>query len=250
MITVIVLTKNEEKNIERCLESVKWCDEVVVIDDGSKDNTLKIAEKYNAKVYLHDLNNDFSLQRNFGLQKAKNEWVLFIDADEVVSEPLIYEIQNVIGLKSQNLKNYNGFCIKRSDYIWGRQLKYGESGNLMFLRLGRRGKGIWQGKAHEKWEIEGEIAELKNSILHFPHSTLAEFLREINFYTDIRANELRDKKAGVSFWSIILYPIGKFMTSYILKKGFMDGIQGLMFAISMSFHSFLVRSKLYLLNNE
>jgi len=250
MISVVILTKNEERNIERCLESVRWSDETIIIDDNSSDKTVEIASKYKVTIYENSLDGNFSAQRNFGLQKAKGEWVLFVDADEVISDGLIYEIQSAVGFNDQNLKNYNGFYLRRSDFIWGKQLKYGESGSLMFLRLGRRDKGIWHGKTHERWEIEGEAGKLINPILHFPHATLAEFLREINFYTDIRAKELNQKKVGVSFLSIILYPLGKFIVNFILKLGFMDGIQGLMFAITMSFHSFLVRSKLYLKNNE
>jgi len=245
MISAIILTKNEEKNIKKCLESVKWCDEIIIIDDESSDQTLEIAKKYKTTIYTNTLNNDFSAQRNFGLSKAKNDWVLFVDADEVVSDALAYEISNAIGIKDRNLKNFNGFYIKRSDFIWGRMLKYGETGNMQLLRLGRKGSGIWDSKTHEKWEVEGLIGKLINPILHFPHQTLGEFLKEINFYTDIRAKELRDKNAKTFFWSILLYPLGKFVVNYIFKRGFMDGMQGLVFAIVMSFHSFLVRGKLW-----
>lgn len=250
MISAIILTKNEEQNIKRCLESVKWCDEIIIVDDKSSDKTLEIAKKYKTTIYTNSLNNDFSAQRNFGLSKVKNEWVLFVDADEVISDALAYEISNAIVLKDQNLRNFNGFYIKRSDFIWGRILKYGEAGNIKLLRLGEKGSGIWVGKTHEKWEVEGLIGKLINPILHLPHQTLDEFLKEVNFYTDIRAEELKDKNAKVFFWSILLYPLGKFIVNYIFKRGFMDGIQGLVFAIIMSGHSFLVRGKLWLKKNQ
>jgi len=250
MISAIVITKNEEENIEKCLRSVRWCDEIVVIDDESIDRTVEIAKKFNARVYENPLSCDFSAQRNFGLTKAKSEWVLFIDADEIISGALIYEIQSVIGFKDQGLRNFNGYYLKRSDFVWGKQLKYGESGNLMLLRLGRRGKGVWKGMAHEQWEIEGSVGKLINPILHFPHKTMEEFLKEINFYTDLRAKELKEKNTKVSFWAIFSYPLGKFIVNYFFKRGFMDGMQGLIFAITMSFHSFLVRGKLWLMSNK
>jgi glycosyltransferase involved in cell wall biosynthesis len=250
MISVVILTKNEEKVIGRCLESVKWCDEIIVIDDNSLDKTAEIARKFNAKVYSRSLNKDFSAQRNFGLSKAKEEWVFFVDSDEVVSDALVYEIQNAIRFKDQNLREFNGFYIKRSDFIWGKQLKYGETGNVKLLRLGKKGAGVWEGMIHERWAIRGTVGDLKNPILHFPHQNLGEFLNEINFYTDIKANELRNKNTKTFFLSILLYPLGKFFLNYFLKKGFMDGIQGLMVAIIMSFHSFLVRGKLWLKYNE
>jgi glycosyltransferase involved in cell wall biosynthesis len=249
MISVVILTRNEEQNIQKCLESVKWCDEIIIIDDASSDNTIEIAKKYKVAIYRNPLNGNFSAQRNFGLTKTKNDWILFVDSDEVVSDALAYEISNAIGLRGQNLKNFNGFCIRREDFMWGKRLKHGES-NIKILRLGRKGAGSWRGMAHEIWDIKEPVGTLFNPMLHFPHKNLVEFLREINFYTDIRARELKEKKSKVSFWSILIYPLGKFMIDYIFKKGFMDGIHGLVFAIAMSFHSLLVRGKLWLINNK
>ncbi len=244
LITVIILTKNEEQNIEKCIESVKWCDEIILIDDNSTDKTLQIAKKYKTIIYSHPLNNNFSNQRNFGISKAKNEWILFLDADEVISDALSYEISNAIGLKDQNLNDFSGFYIKRVDYMWDKKLKYGETGNAWCLRLAKKTSGQWEGKIHERWKVKGLVGKLVNPILHFPHQTLKEFLQEVNFYTDIRAKELKEKNTRVFFWSIILYPLGKFVVNYIFKRGFLDGVCGLIVAIIMSFHSFLVRSKL------
>jgi hypothetical protein len=121
---------------------------------------------------------------------------------------------------------------------------------MKLLRLGRKGFGEWKGMAHERWKINGPVGKLMNPILHFPHKTFDEFLKEINFYTDIRAKELKDKNMKVFFWSIFFYPLGKFVINYVVKRGFMDGIHGLVFAITMSFHSFLVRGKLWLKNEK
>jgi glycosyltransferase involved in cell wall biosynthesis len=249
MISAIIITKNEEKNLTRCLESIRWCDEIIVIDDGSTDRTVEIAKKYKSIIYSRSLNCDFSAQRNFGISKTRGEWILFVDADELISDALTYEIQNAIGLRDQNLRNYNGFYLKRSDFMWGKQLRYGEA-NISLLRLGRKGTGVWKGMTHEKWSISGPTGKLINPILHFPHKTLEEFLKEINHYTDIRAKELNRKKVRVFFWSIILYPLGKFLLNYFVKKGFQDGIEGLIFALTMSFHSFLVRGKLWAMSSK
>lgn len=250
MISAVILTKNEEQNIKKCIESIKWCDEIIVVDDNSSDKTIEIARKYKVKIYSHVLNDDFSSQRNFGLSKAKNEWVLFVDSDEIVSDALSYEISNAMQLKDQNLRGFNGFYIKRSDFMWGKQLRYGETGNIKLLRLGRKDSGLWEGMTHEKWMVKGSVGRLINPLWHFPHKRIKEFLVEINFYTDIRAKELRSKNTKVFFWSILLYPLGKFLINYVIKRGFMDGVQGLVFAIIMSFHSFLVRSKLWLKNKK
>lgn len=246
MISAIILTKNETQNIEKCIKSVSWCDEIVVIDDISSDKTLEIAKKHKVKIYSHPLNNNFSSQRNFGISKSKNEWMLFIDADEIVADALAYEISNVIQLNDQNLKTFNGFYIKRVDFMWGKELKYGETGNIRLLRLARKDAGLWEGMAHERWQIEDPVGKLVNPLQHFPHKTLSKFLEKINFYTDIRAMELKQQNTKVYVWSIIAYPLCKFVINYFLKKGFMDGIHGLVFALVMSFHSFLVRGKLWL----
>lgn len=251
MVSAIILTKNEERNIARCIQSVKWCDEIIVVDDNSSDKTIEIARKYKTTIYQRSLNNNFSAQRNFGISKARQEWILFVDSDEVVTDALAYEISSVLGLKKdQNLKTLNGFYLKRSDFMWGKQLKYGETGNIKLLRLGRKGFGMWEGMAHEEWKIDGLVGKLINPLLHFPHETLSEFLKEINFYTDIRAQELKNKKAKTYSLSILIYPLGKFLVDYFIKRGFMDGVHGLIFALIMSFHSFLVRSKLWLKNEK
>jgi glycosyltransferase involved in cell wall biosynthesis len=250
MISVIILAKNEEQVIKRCIESVKWCSEIILIDDESQDKTVEIAQKFGVKIYTRALGKDFSAQRNFGISKATHEWILFVDADEVISDALAYEISNATEFRGQDLKIYNGFYLRRSDFMWGKQLRYGETGDVKLLRLGRRGFGQWKGMAHERWEMNGLIGKLINPMLHYPHQTLEKFLNEVNFYTDIRAKELSGKNTKVFFWSILLYPLGKFMLNYFVKRGFMDGIRGLVVAVVMSFHSFLVRGKLWTMRNK
>ena len=148
MISTIILTKNEELNIEKCIQSVRWSDEIIIIDDNSTDKTIEIAKKYNTKIYLHSLNNDFASARNFGISKAKNEWVFFVDGDEVVSDALAFEISNAIGLRDQILKDFDGFYIKRVCSMWGKKLKYGETGKERRLRLAKKTAGQWEGKVH------------------------------------------------------------------------------------------------------
>lgn len=242
MISAVVLTKNEEKNIARCLASLQWCDEIIVIDDYSIDKTVEIAKKANATVYQRSLNGDFARQRNFGLTKAKNDWVLFIDADEVVSKDLADEMYQQT---SQFLTRVNGFSVKREDVMWGRTLRFGEVGNIRLVRLARRDKGEWVGKVHEVWQVTGPLSGLKHSLQHYPHRTVAEFLSEVNTYSTLRSQELFAQKRKTNFVEIVAYPKAKFFLNYIVKQGFRDGIPGLIVALMMSFHSFLVRGKLW-----
>src|SRR5687767_10495838 len=113
MISAVILTKNEEKHIVDCIESVSWCDDIVVVDDNSTDRTVDIAKKHGVRVYNHKLENNFAAQRNFGLENAREEWVLFVDADERVSKDLQEEIQETIANTP-----YDGFKIKRLDIVW------------------------------------------------------------------------------------------------------------------------------------
>lgn len=247
MISVVILTKNEETNILDCLETLVWADEIIVIDDYSTDRTIEIAKTLklsNLKIYQEKLSGDFSRQRNFGLSKAKNEWVLFIDADERVTPELRREINDLI-IEEKNKHIFDGMYIKRIDFLWGKQLKHGETGNIKILRLARKKAGIWQGIVHESWIVEGRVDELDNPLIHYPHPTISEFLYEINFYTTLRAKELMESGVKASALDVIFYPKAKFVLNYFVKLGFLDGIEGLVHAILMSFHSFLVRAKLW-----
>jgi glycosyltransferase involved in cell wall biosynthesis len=247
MISAVILTKNEEKNIVDCIKSLLWCDEVIIIDDYSSDNTIintQSLQSNKLKIYQHHMQNDFAKQRNFGLQKALYEWVVFIDADERVSSSLQYEILSTI---NASLENFSGYYIKRRDILWSKELHYGESGNIKLLRLGRKKRGEWVGNVHETWSVTGKTGELSNYLMHYPHQTITEFLSEINYYTDLRAQSLYEKKVKVSAVSIVGYTLGKFIQNFVYKKGFLDGIPGLLSALFMSLHSFLVRGKLWYL---
>lgn len=241
-LSAVVLTKNEEQNIERCLKSLTFCDEIVVIDDYSTDKTLSIAQKYKSRIFINKLSNDFSKQRNYALKKTKGEWVIFIDADEIVSSELAVEIKNKI-----INDNYDGFLIQRKDFFLGKILNYGEVGDIKLLRLAKKDKGFWLRSVHEIWQIEGKIGYLKNPLFHRSHNNIKSFLTKINYYSTINAKYLKSNKTQITFIDLIIYPSIKFIHNYLLKMGFMDSIEGLIFALMMSFHSFLSRAKLYLL---
>jgi len=256
-LTAVVLTKNEEKNIERCLESLDFCDEIIVVDDYSDDKTVEIVHKVLKvhkvyKVIQRKLNNDFASQRNFGLSKASNEWVLFVDADEVVSEELKKEINSLDSLLRGNDKNiYNSFYIKRRDYFWNQELKFGEVKKVRdqgIVRLVKKNSGTWMGNVHEEFRIKNsklKIAKLNNYINHYPHQTLKEFISDVNNYSSIRAEELFNRGTKTNIFEIIFFPMIKFIYNYFFNLGFLDGPAGFTYAFMMSFHSFLVRAKLY-----
>ncbi len=247
MISGIVLVKNQQEQLAQCLDALSFCEEIIVIDDNSVDDSAQVAAKKGARVYKRKLNNDFGTQRNWAMEKAKNEWILFVDADEIVSRELATELYQQT---TQFLTDVNGFYIKRVDYLWGKRLRFGDAGRSRILRLAKKSKGTWRGRVHERWDVIGEIGILKNPLFHYPHPTIYEFLKEINYYSSLRAQELFDKKVSVSILAIIFYPFGKFIINYIVKLGFLDGTVGIISALMMSFHSFLVRGKLWQLKHK
>lgn len=244
MISAVVLAKNEEKGIRDCLLSLRWVDEKIVIDDFSTDKTVEVAEKMGARVYKKPLQNNFAEQRNFGLEKANGDWVLFVDADERVGHSLQYEMTSAI---NDSMGATRGYFIKRDDILWGRKLKHGEIGTVSLLRLARKGSGRWRGAVHEEWDVKGKKETLKHHLSHYPHPTIREFLQEINYYSSLRAMELHRKRKKVNSVSIVIFPFGKFIYNYFFRLGILDGIPGLIVAVFMSFHSFLAKGKLWLL---
>ncbi len=248
MLSGIVLVKNEEKNIVDCLESIDFCDEIVVVDDYSEDRTVDLIKQLkNPKITIvqRKLDGDFAAQRNFALSKAKGDWVFFVDADERVSPELKKEILQVVQSES-----IDGYFLKRKDVMWGKALQYGETADVKLLRLARKGKATWKGKVHERWEVKGKTALLLHPLDHFPHVSLHNFIQEIDTYTTLRAKELYDQGVRTNWFFIIAYPKAKFILNYFFKQGFRDGTAGFMLAMMMSLHSFLVRGKLWLLWNE
>lgn len=241
MISAVILTKDEEENIKECLEGLKWCDEILVIDDYSSDRTREISEKEGARVIKHALNNNFAAQRNLALQKAHEDWVFFVDADERVSLDLAREIQEEI-----KKSNVDGYFLKRIDYFIGKWLKYGEIRSVKLLRLGKRESGFWSRSVDEVWEVKGKIKTLNNPLLHYSHPELKQFLSSINGKSTLNAKEFYKEGVRVNLleW---LKPLAKFIKNYFILQGFLDGTAGLVFAVMMSFHSFMVRGKLYLL---
>ncbi len=241
MISAAILTKNEEKNIRDCLNSLSFCDEVLVVDDYSIDKTVSIAKQLKARVLKRKLKNNFSSQRNFALEKAKYEWVLFVDADERVTKELSDEI-------IQSIKNTNidGYYLKRKDFILDKEIKYGEAGFVKLLRLGRKNKGLWERSVHERWNVKGNIGVLNNPLLHYPHENIFQFVKELDYFSTLHAQENLKEGKRANPLRIFIMPISHFIKNYILSLGFLDKTHGFVIASLMSFHSFLSWSKMYL----
>lgn len=243
MISAALLTHNDETKLEQCLKLLTFCDEIVIIDDMSTDNTVKVANKFPVRVVRSPLQSDFAAQRNRLLEQASNEWVLFVDSDEQVTTELRNEIKQVL-----QQPKYEVYYVKRVDYFWGKPILYGEVTSAHkkgFIRLVKKGSGKWKGKVHEEFVSKKEAGQLANPLHHFSHQTISEFIADVNMYSSIRAEELRKQGRNTNVFELFAYPFGKFVYTYFVKMGFKDGAGGFVYSFMMSFHSFLVRAKLY-----
>lgn len=245
MISAVVLSRNDEENIERTLGSLAWCDEVLVVDDYSDDETATIAINLGATVYKRHLEDDFAAQRNYALRKARHPWVLFVDSDETVSPELAKEIRGIADTAILD-NDPNGYYVSRRDYFLGTWLTSGETGRVRLLRLGRKDRGEWNRTVHETWDIEGRKGTLREPLLHYPHQDVAQFLDSINRYSTINADYLHKQGVIEPTWRIVVNPVGKFIHNYLIRAGFRDGMPGAIMAIMMSMHSFLTRGKLWM----
>jgi glycosyltransferase involved in cell wall biosynthesis len=243
MLTAVILAHDETVTLDQSLRSVQFADEVLVIADAPSTATLSVLTKNKAKVIRHPLQHDFSAQRNFALSQATGDWVIFVDADECVSPRLAKNIESAITDTS-----CVGFFLHRVDFLWQHKFKFGDLSQVYLLRLAKKDGNRWHGRVHEVWQVSGPTAKLPGDLIHTPHPTLTQFLQSINAYSSIRARELHDSGAAASLHQIIFYPLGKFVYLWLFRLGCLDGLPGLIQALTMSFYSFLVRGKLYLLS--
>ncbi|MBU3935704.1 glycosyltransferase family 2 protein [Patescibacteria group bacterium] len=246
-ISLLLLTKNEEDNIKVNFNWLKKCpniNEIVVVDDFSTDSTISQLKKLanqnlKIKIFKRKLNNDFSQQRIFALSKTKNNRILWLDADETPGPQLIKF------LTSYNFSSKNSFSFRRQDFFAGHKLKHGETAKLKFIRFFDKRYGLFEHPVHELWISRQPITFLPLFIYHHPHKNLSTFLQKINYYSDIRAQELYSQKIKINLLQIIFYPGIKLFQNYVLRLGFLDSTPGLIMALFMSLHSFLVRTKLW-----
>ncbi|MEK6591274.1 MAG: glycosyltransferase family 2 protein [Nitrospinota bacterium] len=247
-LSVTIITYNEEKNIRDCLSSVKWADEIVVIDSFSTDRTVEICREYTGKIYQNKWPG-FVEQKNLALSKVSHNWILGIDADERVSDELALEIKSLLndGLI------YDGYYIPRKAFYINRWILHCGWYPDYKIRLFKKDKGRWEGTKgtaiHESVIVEGKVGYLKGEILHYSFRDISSHLNTMNRYTSISAREQikRNVRAGIT--QILLRPPLNFLKMYFLKLGFMDGMPGLIVSVLSSFHVFLKYAKMWELEN-
>jgi len=237
-ISVTIITKNEEENIEECLESVSWADEIIVVDSGSKDKTVEIAKKFTDKVYFKEWVG-FADQKSYALSLAVNNWVLSLDADERITGKLKEEILD------KDLEKFDGYYIRRKNYFLDKEVKQCGWGSDYQLRLFVKDKTkLTDRLVHEGFEVDGKISRLENQMIHLTHTDLKKTFAKINEYSTLEAVEKVHRKK-VNGFTILFNPLVAFLQHYFIRKGFLDGVHGLMVSINHAMTKLQVYMKMW-----
>jgi glycosyltransferase involved in cell wall biosynthesis len=242
-----VITFNEEKKIARCLRSLSWCDEIVVLDSFSTDRTVEICRGFTDRIFQHEWMG-YVGQRNLIRGMATNEWVLFMDADEEVSPGLRKEIEWEL---EQSGGRYAGYEFPRLVYYLGRWIRHGEWYPDTKLRFFRREYGRTEGQEpHDRVVVNGAVKRLKNPIWHYTYDGIRDHVDTLNRFSSITAQQ-RFTEAGAFRWSDLLFrPLFRFLRGYVLRRGFMDGAPGFVIAMVNSYGVFIKYSKLWELHRK
>ncbi|MBN1543286.1 glycosyltransferase family 2 protein [candidate division KSB1 bacterium] len=226
-LSVIVITYNEERHISECLESVSWADESIVVDSKSQDRTVEIAKKYTNKVIVTDFLG-YAANKALALSQASGDWILWLDADERVTPELANEIRLRIAKESA----VQGYEIARKAFFLGRWIRHCGWYPGYVLRLFRRGSGRFnERQVHEGVELDGERARLQEPLLHYTDDSLEHYLWKFNRYTSLAAEDLALKNRRAGAIDILFRPPVMFVKMYLIKGGFLDGVQGLMLCL-------------------
>ncbi|EDP46024.1 glycosyltransferase family 2 protein [Rickettsiella grylli] len=230
-LSVIIITKDAEKTIQSCLDSVKWADEIIIFDSGSQDSTLEYCRSYTQKIFLTDWPG-FGVQKNRALNKAKGQWVLSIDADESLSDDLIEEIKQIIYHNPQ--ERHDAFEIKRISFFAGKKVRYGDWRNDKVVRLFRRLPPIQftSSMIHERLKGYRHLGRLKNPMLHKTMETMSHVLMKLEYYSSFGAQVAYQKRKKSTLFKAILHALWCFIRGYLLRLGFLDGREGFILAIS------------------
>lgn len=238
-LTVIILTRNEKNNIEAGIQTAKFADEIIVVDSGSEDNTIELAEKAGAKVFLHPFEG-FAAQRNFGLQQVTTDWVMYLDADERITKEAARQIQKAV--------EYNEQCyydIKRINFIFGQKQDHGAHRPDYPKRLFPTDSVTWEGVVHESPCVNLPKKRISDPLEHHTYSNWEMYFDKFNQYTTLMADKMQQegKKAGLS--DMTIRPLFAFFRAYVIWQGFRDGLLGFIMSVIHAQYTFTKYIKLY-----
>jgi glycosyltransferase involved in cell wall biosynthesis len=226
MLSVAIITRNEERNIRACIKSVEWADEIIVVDSESEDRTKAEADHPKVKFYTKPWAG-FAAQRQFGLDQTTGDWIFVLDADERATDELKNEIFELI---NNPMAQSDGYWIPRKSFFLGQWIREMGWYPGYQLRLFKKSKvKVVDRLVHEGYEVQGETGKIKNDILHYTISSIEDFTNKVNRVAVLQAKEMVDRKR-VTYFDILIRPLLTFIRHFIFKKGYKDGIAGLMVA--------------------
>ena len=248
MISAVVHTYNEEDNIDRCLSSLDFVDDIVLVDMKSTDNTVRIARNFKARIFSHPYLGFVEPARNFAIEKAKNGWILIVDADEEIPNSLAGQITELI----ENPGDYNYFYIPRKNIIFGKWIRNSGWWPDFQIRLFKKGTVVWGDKIHAIPHTRGHGREIEetesNSIIHYHYQSVEEFLERLNRYTTIQAKDLYLNNVKLSLDMLVKKPVNEFIKRFFLELGYRDGFHGLALSGLQSFSELVLYLKLWQLS--
>jgi glycosyltransferase involved in cell wall biosynthesis len=240
-VAAVVITKDEEANISACLQTLKWADEIIVVDAESHDRTAEIAKIYTPHVFVQPWLG-YGPQKNFGIDRAKAEWILIVDADERVPERLRDEIAGV--LRTAPRHEVGGYEIPRRNYFYGKWIQGGGLYPDYQLRLFRRTAGRYDDVLlHENFRLTGAIRRLQEPLDHHSMPTVGHHLRKMMRYSTLGAQEKLKHVSSVTAWTIGTHHVGTILKTFFVRRGYRDGIQGLIVAMFAGLHTFVKYAK-------
>lgn len=239
-LSVVILCLNEEAMIEDCLASVKFADEILVVDSFSSDRTLEIARRYTDRIVQRRFEG-YAAQKNWGYSQAEHEWVLNLDADERVTPELATEIQEIL-----RHPQHDGYWIHRRNYFLGKEIRYGSWSGDHVLRLFRRDRARYPDiQIHSELVLDGKAGSCRQSMLHYSYRSVDDFVRRVQEYSSGGAVDARKRGRRVSASAIWTHSAWHFLKSYFIRRGFLDGPEGLIIAMGGAYYTFLKYAKLY-----
>jgi glycosyltransferase involved in cell wall biosynthesis len=234
-ISATIITYNEERNIPRAIESLRCADEIVVLDSGSTDRTVELAEKLGARV-VDSPWSGYARQKNLAAERAQHDWILSLDADESLSEALEAEIWHL----KKNGPSYDAYTMPRMAQYLGRWIRHSGWYPDRKIRLYDRRKATWVGEyVHESVKVDGRLGHLQSNLLHFTCNSLSEHLKTMDQYTTLAAQQLLANGERVTWARLLGEPPWTFFRTYVLKLGFLDGVEGLAIANMAALYNFL-----------
>lgn len=245
LISAVITAKNEEQKIAECLQSVKWADEIIVVDDESTDKTRKIAQKFTNKIFQHKSSGYVEPVRNFAISKATGDWILLVDADEIIPESLEKKLREISLIE----RHASYISIPRKNVIFGKWIKNSGWWPDYQIRFFKKGSLVWPSEIHKQPELSGDTFTLEAreeySLHHNHYRTISEYLQRMNRYTDVEAKEFIKSKKDFMWTDLITKPFNEFLSRFFARGGYRDGLHGLVLSGLQAISMFVVSLKIW-----